>query len=116
MSKKAKGNRAEAFASRYLIEQGLTIVTRNFRIDGGEVDIIARHGDYWVFFEVKYRSDENFASALEQVTPAQRRRVRFTAQHYLLQHGLDQHSLGLRFDVIAITGPDNAVYWLKDAF
>ncbi|MGM0525306.1 MAG: YraN family protein [Pseudomonadota bacterium] len=116
MSKKAKGNRAEQHAAQYLEQHGLKVVERNFRIDGGEIDIIARSADWWVFLEVKYRSDEDFAPALEQITAAQCRRVRFAARCYLLQHGLDEHKLQLRFDVIAITGSNNTVYWLKDAF
>ena len=70
----------------------------------------------FVFVEVKFRSDGTYLEALNQVTKAQTSRIRFTAQHYLVQHGLNQHQLKLRFDVITITGPNADIYWLKDAF
>jgi putative endonuclease len=70
----------------------------------------------FIFVEVKFRSEGTYIDALEQITTAQTARIRFTAQHYLLQHGLNQHQLKLRFDVITITGSNADLYWLKDAF
>lgn len=116
MSNKHKGNHAEQLTVNFLSQQGLEVVTRNYRIDGGEIDIIAKDGARFVFIEVKYRADEGFAAALEQVSWAQCQRVRFTAQHYLLVQQLDQHQLALRFDIITVTGNDMTIDWLKDAF
>lgn len=116
MSNKSKGNAGEQLAADYLREHGLTVIARNFRIDGGEIDLIVNKQDLYVFVEVKCRSHGGFEAALEQITTAQCQRIRFTAQHFLLRHGLDQHSLKLRFDVITVTGEDADIYWLKDAF
>lgn len=116
MSKKEKGNRGEALARAFLTKHGFTVVARNFRIDGGEIDLIANHAEIYIFVEVKYRSSGDWKAALEQITPAQCGRIRFTAQHYLLQHGLNQHQLTLRFDVITVTGDNAEIFWLKDAF
>ena len=38
------------------IEQGYKIVARNFSGRSGEIDIIARDGEYLVFVEVEYLS------------------------------------------------------------
>lgn len=116
MSRKAKGNRAEQIAVDYLQEQGARIKEKNFRIDGGEIDIIAKLQQIWLFVEVKYRADQQFAAVLEQITAAQCQRIRFTAQCYFLFNGIDQHTTSMRFDVIAITGNPPTIYWLKDAF
>ena len=116
MSKKAKGNRGEERAAAFLVENGLRIAARNFRIDGGEIDIVATSPAMFIFVEVKFRSEGSYIDALERISPAQTTRIRFTPQHYLLQHGLNQHQLRLRFDVITITGPNADLYWLKDAF
>lgn len=116
MSKKVKGNRGETLASAFLTNNGLTIMARNFRIDGGEIDLVANHADMYVFVEVKYRSSGDWKTALEQISPAQCGRIRHTAQHYLLQRGLNQHELTLRFDVITVTGENADIFWLKDAF
>jgi putative endonuclease len=40
-SKLDQGNRGEQFAVEFLVSQGFKIIDRNFRIRGGEIDIIA---------------------------------------------------------------------------
>lgn len=50
------GARGEDEAARYLIACGYTVVERNYRVRGGEIDIIARIGDELVFLEVKTRA------------------------------------------------------------
>ena len=39
-SKVDQGNRGEEFAVEYIVSNGCQIVERNFRIRGGEIDII----------------------------------------------------------------------------
>ena len=50
-----KGSFYEEQAAAYLKSKGLTILCRNYRCPCGEIDLIARDGDYLVFVEVKYR-------------------------------------------------------------
>ena len=61
-SRKTTGHTGEEAAVRYLEQQGYIILERNFRLRIGEVDIIARHGEYLVFIEVKTRRTKNFGS------------------------------------------------------
>ena len=42
--KQVAGNAAEAMASAYLEQAGLHILTRNYRVRGGEIDCIALDG------------------------------------------------------------------------
>ena len=68
MNKREIGSGYEEMAAAYLIEQGYKIVVRNFSGRRGEIDIIARDGEYLVFVEVKYRRDEiGRASCRERV-------------------------------------------------
>ena len=46
MRKSELGNSAESFACDYLERNGYQIIRRNFRVSGGEIDIIAENGDY----------------------------------------------------------------------
>ena len=45
MNTKITGNAGEEKAAQYLINQGYSIIGRNFRTKGGEVDIIALKDD-----------------------------------------------------------------------
>src|SRR5690348_6271287 len=56
----ALGRYGEALAVRYLREQGMEVVDRNWRCEIGEVDIVARDGDCLVICEVKTRRSSGF--------------------------------------------------------
>jgi len=116
MQEVAIGKRAESLSAEFLEKHKLTIICKNYRIDSGEIDIIARDGIYWVFCEVKYRQHESFAAILEQIQPQQCSRVRHTARYYLLSNNIDEHTAAIRFDVIAIVGQPTKIEWFKDAF
>ena len=101
------GNAAEERACRHLEGAGLTIVERNFRTGGGEIDIVARKGDVLVFVEVRSREDADFGTPEESVTPAKRRRIVGAAKRYLSDVPPSSWSEA-RFDVIAIEGSGEA--------
>jgi putative endonuclease len=83
----------------------MTIVERNFRTPGGEIDIVARKGDVLVFVEVRSREAPDFGTPEESVTPAKRRRVAGAARQYLSKVPPSSWREA-RFDVIAIEGSD----------
>lgn len=112
-----RGRAAEDLAAAHLAGQGLHILARNYRVAGGEIDLIARHGAELVFVEVRSRRSAAFGSAAESVTPSKRRRLLLAAQHYLATLG-QRTPPPCRFDVISITGTLDAQHleWLRDAF
>jgi len=57
-SKVTTGRAAEMQAAEYLMNLGYTIITRNYQIRGGEIDLIALDGDELVFVEVRWRTDD----------------------------------------------------------
>ncbi|MCL5784756.1 MAG: YraN family protein [Patescibacteria group bacterium] len=63
------GNSGEDLACEYLKNLGYKILERNYRIRGGEIDIIARDKDELVFVEVKTRYSHEFGSPAEAITP-----------------------------------------------
>lgn len=105
------GQQAEILAQEYLEQQGLTFVERNVRYPFGEIDLVMRHKEHWVFVEVKYRSAKQFGGALQALSKAQVMRIRRAASHYLQIKRLD---VPCRFDVIAMDG--GQIRWLIDAF
>lgn len=106
-ARRARGDAAEERACRHLDRSGLTIVERNFRTRGGEIDIIARMGDVLVFVEVRSREGPDFGTPEESVTPAKRRRIVAAARLYLSKVPPSSWREA-RFDVIAVEGSGDA--------
>ena len=65
MDRATAGREAEALAERLLTGAGLAIIARNFRCRHGEIDLIAREGETYVFCEVRLRSGCGFGGAAE---------------------------------------------------
>jgi putative endonuclease len=106
-ARRAQGDAAEDRACRHLEGLGCTIVERNFRTKGGEIDIVAREGDVLVFVEVRSREDAGFGTPEESVTPAKRRRIVAAARRYL-SNVPPSSWREARFDVIAVQGSGDA--------
>ena len=106
-ARRAQGDAAEERACRHLDRSGFTIVERNFRTRGGEIDIVARKGDVLVFVEVRSREDAAFGTPEESVTLAKRRRIVAAARQYLSKVPPSSWREA-RFDVIAIEGTGDA--------
>lgn len=113
MNKRKVGTDKEQLATAYLEEQGMKIVEHNFRNRQGEIDIIARHGNYLVFVEVKYRSSNSKGSALEAVDYRKQRQICKVADYYRYLHRLGMNTM-IRYDVVAIQGEE--IVWIPNAF
>ncbi|TKB03207.1 YraN family protein [Alteromonas portus] len=107
-----QGNAAEDKACKYLTEQGLTLLCRNYHTRRGELDIVMQDGHTIVCIEVKYRKRNQFGSALEFVTAKKLQRIQAAFGFYLLDNGLNPVSTPLRIDVIAIDGSN--LQWLRN--
>jgi len=83
------GRRGEDLAVAELARSGYEIVARNWRSQAGEVDVVARRGQEWAFFEVRTRRGEACGTPEESLTPAKQQRMVDTALAYLAEHGLD---------------------------
>ncbi len=99
-SRQQLGRNGERLAATWLEARGLVIVERNWRCPYGELDLIARHGEEWVFIEVKTRRGTRMGAPEEAVTRGKRRRLILSAQAYLSAQGAEQQSY--RIDVIAV--------------
>ena len=112
---KQSGDAAEDQALRYLRQQGLTLLVRNYRTPGrggGEIDLIMRAPDgTTVFVEVRSRSSAQHGGAAASISFFKQRRIVFAARHYLLR----QHPLPpCRFDVVLLEPA--GLQWLQAAF
>ena len=94
------GQRGETLAANFLQKQGYQILERNFRIKGGEIDIIAQEKNTLVFVEVKARQDDSFGQPEEAINPQKIATIVRTGEYYASCHPeLPQE---LRLDVLAI--------------
>lgn len=114
-NKRKIGGRYEDLAVAYLREQGYEILERNYRDRLGEVDVIAREAGYLVFVEVKYRKDQRSGYPEESVFARKQQKIRHTASYYLYRHGYGEET-PCRFDVVSITGDEEEILLIKDAF
>ena len=112
----ALGRAGEELAEGLLVDKGWRIVARNFRVRGGEVDLIGLDGDTVVFVEVKTRGPGSLGRPDEAVTPAKRARLVRAASAFLSGRGWWDRPC--RFDVVAVTVRDGrpSVRHLPDAF
>lgn len=95
-----EGKRGEDIAVEFLKKQGFKIIDRNFRIRGGEIDIIAIDQDTLTFVEVKTRSSKEFGTPFEAITPWKLRTLIKSAQFYKVKHPKLPESM--RIDAIAV--------------
>jgi len=107
-----RGESAEEHAHKFLINQGLKPVCRNFRCKSGELDLIMLDQQTLVIIEVRFRKSDKFGSAVESITPKKQSRIIAATQVYLASCKTDRP---IRFDVIAISGNDH-INWIKNAF
>jgi len=110
------GAAGEQAAEALLSRAGCVVLTRNYRWEGGEADLVALDARTVVFIEVKTRRGEAYGTPFEAVTRAKRLRVSRTALHYLARHGL--FGRDVRFDVIGVwrDGAGLRCEWIRDAF
>lgn len=112
----ASGFLGEQATADYLKRNGCSVDARNYRCRFGEIDLIARQGEFLIFVEVKTREQDSMANPLEAVTPAKQRKIIRTALLYLQTHPT---VLQPRFDVSAVTarnGVPVSIQYLTDAF
>lgn len=102
---KSLGQWGEERAGEFYQSQGWKILDRNYTNRRGkqlgEIDFVARKGDWLAFVEVKTRTSEAFGSPTDSVTTFKQGRLVRACQHYLQQHP-ELASCQYRIDVAAV--------------
>src|SRR3954452_9742515 len=94
------GDQGENVAARYARSTlGYKLLTRNFRVEGGEIDIIARDGKTLVFIEVKTRAYDD-PTPEEQINNFKMHQITKAAKTFLSRYGFPQPPA--RLEVVAI--------------
>jgi putative endonuclease len=117
LSSKDKGNFGENEALKFLIQNGYTILERNFRTKYGEIDIIGRDGGYITFIEVKARKDFGYGLPCQAVDIRKQYKIARMALLYIAIKNLRNEDF--RFDVVELIYNNECVKYIriiKDAF
>jgi putative endonuclease len=115
------GKFGEELTCRYLTYYGFEILAKNYRIRGGEIDIIGKLRDMIVFVEVKTRheiAENKFGTALEAIDRHKREHIIKTAKRWIYENSR-YSECNFRFDVAeiqVIDGEKPKIKYLKSAF
>lgn len=114
----ARGRLGEQAAGAFLRTLGHRVLASNFRVHGGEIDLVARDGKTLVFVEVKTQQSSAWIDPQERVTGSKRRRLIHAARAYVRTHRLGESPC--RFDIVTVILSDRdaapKVEHIKDAF
>ncbi len=109
------GDLGEQMALGYLKKNKYTILKKNFRTKGGEIDIIASCGKRLCFFEVKTRNSKVFGNPEYAVSFDKMRKMTRAAQTYLCYSKKEYDEI--QFDVLSISlGENDPIYHIPNAF
>lgn len=112
---KRLGRWGEKQAEKLLKAKGLKLLTRNFRCNTGEIDLIMAdtYGTI-VFVEVKTRANEDFTPAESAVNKTKRRRLFNAAKYFLITHNISDRDF--RFDIVTVVLNPKKIKHYPDAF
>lgn len=99
--KSERGNVGEDYVSERLTAEGYIIKERNFRIKGGELDIIAEKDGVLAVVEVKTRKFGGLVSGLEAITTKKKSCIIKATTEYLYRNNIE--NVPIRFDVAEVT-------------
>jgi putative endonuclease len=115
MKKRVKGSLGESMAVEKLMQDGYTVLDKNYRSKFGEIDIIALKNNTIVFVEVKvsdYLDKENLEYSINSV---KKRHIINTAKYFLMNN-MDYVENHKRFDVILFQDNFEKMHHIVDAF
>ena len=99
------GRQGENAACNWLLQNGYSIVSRNFTSRHGEIDIIAEDEKYIVFVEVKYKNNsphlKKYGRPILAVNKDKRAHILSAVRSYLKRYNPTKKP---RIDVIEIIG------------
>lgn len=92
------------------------ILGRNFLSKRGEIDIVAKNNDEYVFIEVKTRMSKNYGNPVDAVDKNKQKHIIDATKYYVYKNSLENQNI--RFDIIEvyINKNNKLINHIKNAF
>ncbi len=105
MKDNSLGAEGEREAGKYLKRKKYSIIEKNCRVGGSEIDIIASKDGFLVFIEVKTRSSDNYGYPEEFVDRRKVKKIISGARLFSTRKKWRDHLV--RFDIISLLYKDD---------
>jgi len=100
-----KGRYGEDIAKEFLLKKGFVFIEANFENKIGEIDLIMSDGDWLVFVEVKYKSNDWLGIPEEMINKNKIWQVKRVAESYLVERKKEiKFFERYRIDAVCILG------------
>ena len=83
-----------------MIKNGYKILEKNFKVKCGEIDIIAKDNDEYVFIEVKTRTSKKYGMPVEAVDNNKKKHIVNVSRYYIYKNYLQ--NCCIRYDIIEV--------------
>lgn len=94
------GKFGEKIAREFLEKKNYQIITQNYKNYFGEIDLIAKDSNFFVFIEVKTRLKNTFGRPEESINRQKQKKLIRISNQYLLENKIEEENY--RIDCLAI--------------
>lgn len=110
------GKIGEEEVCNYLLKNNYEILERNFFCKSGEIDIIAKEKEEYVFIEVKTRVSKKYGRPADAVNANKQKHIINATRYYVYKNYLANKNI--RFDVLEVYLNKNIMHinHIKNAF
>lgn len=105
------GTFGEMLVITYLENQNYKIIDKNFYTKYGEIDIIAKDKDEYVFIEVKTRTTNNYGTPAEAVDNNKRKCMKSASNVYIYLNKLENKYI--RYDIVEVYFVNQNQYYIN---
>lgn len=98
------GPEGELYAAAFLEDLGFRILERNYRIRGGEIDLVVSRGGKILFVEVKTRRSFDHVSPLELIPFQKQRHLVRVARHFIMKKKLEDTPSEFALVIVDMSG------------
>jgi putative endonuclease len=102
MSNKSIGYKGEDLALNFLKNKGYYLLYKNFTIPGGEIDLIMKKNEKYVFVEVKTRRNNFFGNPEDSITKNKLKFLKRSIEKYFLKINASIYNVDFRLDLLTV--------------